>query len=378
MKSRIPAIARKEFSHILRDWRTLGMTLVLPVIMVLLFGYAITFDLRDVRLAVYDGDKSPQSRELIEKFTSSGHFRLVGSADDEKDLGRYLEYGLAQIAVSIPYDYSENIVENSSSRVAVLVEGTAPNNATIAAGYVQAILAAQRVAYGMEFVRGLGLTQTPAYPPINPVPRFLYNAEMRSQNYIVPGLIGTIMMVMTALLTSLTIVRERERGSLELLLATPVRTYEIMIGKMTPYFAIGMIDSVMIAVIGILAFRVPFAGSVWLFLAGTALFAMAGLGVGLLISTVAGNQVVAMQMAILTTMLPSYLLSGFMFPIKNMPDFIQPFTYIVTARYYMVIARNIFLKGAGFEMLWPEFLLLLIFTVAALGACVKKFHKRIG
>ena len=378
MRSRIGPIAGKEFRHILRDWRSLAMVLALPLIMVLLFGYAITFDINDIRLAVHDADRSPQSRALLDSFTSSGYFRIIGYAPSEEDLGHFIDHGWAQIALSIPVNYGRNLLENGTSSVAVIVDGTAPNNANIASGYVDAILAGQRVAYGLDLMQTLGVTQPPKLPPINLTPRFWYNSEMRSQNYIVPGLIATIMMVMTALLTSLTIVRERERGSLELLLATPVRTYEIMVGKVLPYFCIGLFDAAMVAVVGMIAFRIPFAGNVLLFLAGTSLFAFAGLGVGLFISTVAGNQVVAMQMAILSSMLPSFILSGFMFPIRSMPDWVQVITYLATAKYYLIIARGIFLKDAGIDILWPQFLFLAVFAAVALAGSVKKFRKKIG
>lgn len=378
MRSRIPAIARKEFRHIIRDWRSLGMILFLPIVMIMLFGYAITFDVRNVRLAVYDADGSRQSRELIRAFTSSGYFIIAGWADSERDLSPYLEHGNAQVALSIPRGYGRGLIQNKDVRVAVLVDGTQPNNANIASGYVDAILTRQRVDYAVDFLRGFGMSQPPKFPPINVKPRFWYNPEMRSQNYIVPGLIATIMMVMTALLTSLTIVRERERGSLELLLATPVRTHEIMIGKLLPYFAVGMVDSLMIVVIGIVVFGMPFAGSFGLFLLGTSLFAMAGLGVGILISTIAGNQVFAMQVALLSTLLPSFLLSGFMFAIRNMPEWLRAITYVVTARYYIVIVRGIFLKGIGLQVLWPQFLYLLVLAILSVSLAVKKFHKKIG
>jgi ABC-2 type transport system permease protein len=186
------------------------------------------------------------------------------------------------------------------------------------------------------------------------------------------------MMVMTAILTSLTIVKEREVGTLEQLISTPVRTYEIMIGKIIPYFIIGMIDSIMVALIGVLVMGVPFRGSVWLFLSGTALFAMAGLGIGLRISTAAQNQVVAMQMALLSSMLPSFLLSGFVFAIKNMPAWVQAITYIVPARYFLVVLRGIFLKDAVFSMLWPEFLFLGLLCAVMLITCIKSFKKKVG
>jgi ABC-2 type transport system permease protein len=378
MKSRIPAIAKKEFIHIIRDWRTLVMAFGLPLVMLILFGYAITFDIREIRLAVFDADRSSQSAKLLERFTSSGYFKIKAYTDSDRALGNFLDIGLAQIAMSVPKDYSKNISRNENVKIAVLVDGAESNSANIAAGYVTKILSDTTIEFAMDYVRSLGVSNPPPIPQIDLRCRYWYNDELRSQNYIIPGLIATIMMVMTAILTSLTIVKEREVGTLEQLISTPVRTYEIMIGKIIPYFIIGMIDSIMVALIGVLVMGVPFRGSVWLFLSGTALFAMAGLGIGLRISTAAQNQVVAMQMALLSSMLPSFLLSGFVFAIKNMPAWVQAITYIVPARYFLVVLRGIFLKDAVFSMLWLEFLFLGLLCAVMLITCIKSFKKKVG
>lgn len=378
MKSRIVSIAQKEFLHIFRDWRTLMMILGIPVVMLLLFGYAITFDIRNIRIAVYDGDKSPDSRKLVDRFVSGGYFKLVGMARSDEELNDMLDSGLTQIALSIPSDFSKNLGRNSAADVAVLVDGSESNTGTIATGYVQGILAQTTLDYSMAYISSLGASRPPKIPPIRLDARFWYNPELRSQNFIVPGLMASILMIITAMLTSLSIVREKERGSLEQLIATPVRKHEIVLGKLLPYFVVGMFDSVLVAVVGAAVFAVPFEGSVWLFMVGTAIFALAGLGIGIFISIVAQNQVMAMQMALLSSMLPSFLLSGFMFAIKNMPDWVQAITYIVPARYFLVIIRGIFLKDSDIFVLWPQFTFLTVLAFVLLVGSIRKFKKKIG
>lgn len=378
MKTRIWAIAGKEIIHVTRDWRTLLMSFGLPLLMVILFGYAITFDIRDIRLAIYDADKSIESRELISKFSSSEYFKIVSMAGSDKELGDFMDAGTAQIALSIPNDFSKMIGKGETISVAVIVDGAESNTANIASGYIQAILAGRTLEYSMETLSRQGISQLPSMPPVELQPRYWYNSELRSQNFIIPGLIATIMMIMTALLTSLCIVGERERGTMEQLISTPVKTYEIIIGKLIPYFIIGFVDSLIIAGVGVAVMGVPFVGSIGLFLLGTAVFALAGLGIGIRISTAAKNQVMAMQMAILISMLPSYLLSGFMFAVKSMPDWVQVITYLVPAKYFLTILRGVFLKDMGMNLLWPQFVLLMVLAFVLFAISIKTFKKKIG
>ena len=378
MKTRIPAIARKEFLHIVRDWRTLAMSFGLPILMVILFGYAITFDIRNIRLAVYDADRTTQSRELVQRFTGSGYFKLVGISESDEGLRKFLDHGTAQICLSIPEDYAERLSRNETATVAVLVDGSESNTAGIAVGYVEGIFTGQSLNYGLNLIEKAGILQKPPIPQIDFRPRFWYNDELRSQNYIIPGLIAAIMMIMTTLLTSLCVVGERERGTLEQLISTPVRTREIIIGKLIPYFGIGVLDSILVALVGVFLMDVPFKGSIWLFLFSTMVFALAGLGIGIRISTGVSNQVVAMQMAILSTMLPSILLSGFMFAIKNMPGWVQVITYLVPARYFLVIVRGIFLKDVDITIIWPQLAVLGLLAFVFLAVTIKTFKKKIG
>ena len=376
MKTRIPAIARKESLHIIRDWRTLLIAFVLPILLILLFGFAITFDIRDLKLAVADEDRTAASRTLIERFTGSRYFRLVATASDPGDLIALLDSGEAQIVLSIPKDYGRNIERWEGDTVQVLLDGSESNTATIAAGYVEAILAGLNVST-VKKVLSRGGVPSRGIPPVDMQIRVWFNPEVNSTYTIVPGLVAVIMVVIAALLTSLTVVRERELGSLEGLIATPARKYEIIMGKMLPYLVLTLIDCLMVAMMGVVVFSVPFAGSLTLF-AGTALvFAVAGLSIGLLASVVASNQVLANQIVILTTMLPSLMLSGFMFPIKSMPGWLQVVTYALPARYFVTICRGIMLKAQPAENLVRPTVFLIVFGAVLLSLAVVRFEKKL-
>jgi len=376
VKTRIPAIARKESLHILRDWRTLLIAFVLPILLILLFGFAITFDIRDLKLAVADEDRTAASRVLIERFTGSRYFRLVATASDPGELTALLDSGEAQIVLSIPKDYGRNVERWEGDTVQVLLDGSESNTATIAAGYVEAILAGLNIAT-VKNVLSRGGIPSKGIPPVDMQIRVWFNPEVNSTYTIVPGLVAVIMVVIAALLTSLTVVRERELGSLEGLIATPARKHEIIIGKMLPYLALTLIDCLVVAMMGVVVFNVPFAGSLLLF-SGTALvFAVAGLSIGLFASVVASNQVLANQIVILTTMLPSLMLSGFMFPIKSMPGWLQVLTYALPARYFVTICRGIMLKAQPADNLVRPTVFLIIFGAVLLSLAVVRFEKKL-
>ncbi|NLH48433.1 MAG: ABC transporter permease [Myxococcales bacterium] len=375
MKSRIPAIARKETLHILRDWRTLAMAFVLPLILILLFGYAITFDIKHLRLAVADEDQTKASRAFVEKFTASDYFVVTARPAHAAQLPELLRDGTAQVALAIPQDFAKHLEQLRGETVQILVDGAENNTASIAGGYLQTIVG----AYNLERVRDLLASKglgTAGIPPINPEVRIWFNPLVDSATTIVPGLIAVIIILMSAMLTSLTIVRERENGSLEGLIATPVRKHEILVGKIIPYFVIALLDTALIALVGVFVFAVPFNGSVPLFLAIAAVFTFAGLSIGLMASVASSNMMLANQIVLLTTMLPSLLISGFMFPISSMPDWVQAITYLVPARYFIAIARGIMLRAAPLEdLLGPTALLLgvgLLFFARASATFRKK------
>lgn len=376
MRSRIPAIARKETLHILRDWRTLYLAFILPVVMILLFGYAITFDIKDFRLAVLDQDHSNASRDLVRRFTANGYFRLVAEPASAEELARLLDVGTAQVALAIPPGLARSIERQEGAKIQVLVDGSESNTATIGAGYIESIFAGWNISLVKESLARRGIKPR-GIPPIDPRVRVWFNPEMKSANTIVPGLIAAIMMMVAALLTSLTVVRERELGSLEGLISTPVRKHEILVGKTLPYLVIALIDCAVIAGVGVIVFNVPFAGSVVMFIGTSLAFAAAGLAIGLLASVVAKTQLFANQIVVLSTMLPSMLLSGFMFPIESMPKWVQAITYIVPARYFIKITRGIMLKNQPVaDLVMPTLFLLalgtLLFTIS-----VNRFKKKL-
>ncbi|MEW6442926.1 MAG: ABC transporter permease [bacterium] len=376
MRTRIPAIARKELLHVLRDWRTLSMAFVLPTVLILLFGYAITFDIRDLRLAVADQDGTPESRSLVEKFSASRYFQVVARVPSAELLPRLLDTGEAQIALALPQGYADDLERGGGAAVQVLFDGSESNTATISSGYVDTIVANLNVASVKEALARAGLPPG-GIPPVDPRVRVWFNPDLESTKTIVPGLVAVIMMVVAALLTSLTVVRERELGTLEGLIATPVRKHEILIGKMLPYLLIALLDCVAVTLLGVVIFDVPFAGSALLFLAAAFVFAVAGLSIGLLASVVAGNQLLANQIVMLTTMLPSMLLSGFLFPIKSMPQWVQAITYAVPARYFVTICRGILLKAQPVEELVRPILLLVVFGTVLLGLAITRFRKKL-
>ena len=376
MRSRIPAIARKEALHILRDWRTLYLAFILPVVMILLFGYAITFDIKDFRLAVLDHDHSQTSRDLVRRFTANGYFRLVAEPNSAEEISRLMDNGEAQVALTIPEGFARSIERQEGKKIQVLVDGSESNTATIGAGYIESIFAELNISLIKEALARKGI-KPQGIPPIDPRVRVWFNPEMKSANTIVPGLIAVIMMMVAALLTSLTVVRERELGSMEGLIATPVRKHEILVGKMLPYLAIALTDSAVIAGIGVIVFNVPFAGSVILFILTALVFAAAGLAIGLLASVVAKTQLFANQIVVLSTMLPSMLLSGFMFPIDSMPKWVQVITYVVPARYFIQITRGIMLKNQpAADLVVPTLFLLVLGTVLFIVS-VNRFQKKL-
>lgn len=364
---RIKAIAKKEIIQIRRDPLSLAMAFMMPVILLFIFGYAITLDVNNLRTVIYDQDRSSLSRELVAKFRESGYFTVVGYTDTHKDIDKYLDAGKAQVAVWIPNDFSKNIKTGKNAELQVIVDGSDSNTATIALGYITAIseLYSQRI-------KGGRIT-----PLIDPRVRVWYNPELKSRNYIIPGLIAVIMAVIAALLTSLTIAREWERGTMEQLISTPVKTPELIIGKLLPYFFIGFVDVALSAIMAVFVFEVPLKGNIFLLMALSSIFLFGSLSLGILISIVAKSQLVSSQIAMVVTFLPAFLLSGFMYSISNMPGALQIITYIIPARYFVTILKGIFLKGSTISFLLFETALLLVFGLIVFVIANKKFEKRV-
>lgn len=364
---RVKAIAKKELIQIWRDPLSLAMAFLMPVILLFIFGYAISLDVDRLTTIVYDRDKSSLSRELISEFKASGYFSIIESAARHSDIDEYIDSGRARVALWIPEDFSKNIKTGKHAELQVIVDGSDSNTATIALGYVSAV----SELYSQK-IKGSLIT-----PGIDYRLRVWYNPELKSRNFIIPGLIAVIMAVIAALLTSLTIAREWERGTMEQLISTPVKTPELIIGKLIPYFLIGIIDVVMSVLIVVFLFKVPLVGNVFLLMVLSSIFLFGSLSLGILISIITKSQLLASQAAMVVTFLPTYLLSGFMFAISNMPQPLQIITYIIPARYFVTILKGVFLKGSTIHLLVFETLLLSVFGLIVFILAIKKFKKRI-
>jgi len=364
---RIKAIAQKEILQIRRDPFSLAMAFLMPVILLVIFGYAITIDINDIPVVVYDLDKTSMSREFVAELRESGYFTMIGYADRYHDIDQYLDSGKAKLAVMIPLDFSKNIVTIKKAHIGVIMDGSDANTATIAQGYITAIT--EQYAQRLAGVRIASLIDVRS--------RVWYNSELKSKNFIIPGLIALIMSVIAALLTSLTIAKEWDRGTMEQLIATPIKTSELIIGKLIPYFIIGLIDTVIAVFMGTILFAVPLRGSLVLLFSFSCIFLFGGLCWGVFISIVARTQVVASQMALLSTFLPAFLLSGFLFAISNMPKPLQVVTYLFPARYFVSILKDLFLKGSSFNLLVGEALLLTLYGIIVFVLANKKFKKNV-
>lgn len=369
---RLLAVARKEAIQIRRDPRSLGMAFVIPMILLFLYGYALTLDVNRLQTLVYDQDRSQASRALLARFLESGYFALAGTAASYPEVERALDAGRAQVALVVPPGFAADLARGRRVVLQALLDGSDANTATIARGYLEGI--AEQYALAVLIAR---LPAVERRLPVEVRPRVWFNPELRSRNYIVPGLIAVIMMVIAALLTSLTVAREWERGSMEQLIATPLRVPELLLGKLLPYFVIGLTDVALAAAVGTAVFGVPFRGSAWLLFAVASIFLLGTLSLGMLISIRAKSQLIASQIAMVVTFLPAFLLSGFIFDIGNMPGWLQGITHIVPARYFITVLKGIFLKGVGAAVLFPEILFLLGFSLLVVAAALRAFRKRL-
>ena len=369
------AISRKELIHIRRDPISLLQIILLPVVLLLLYGYALTFDIKNVTLAIYDQERSQLSEDFINQFRGTEYFRLVKYTQSYDELKRLILERRAQAGLMLPYDFSWQYQTGKTAKGQALVDGTDSNTANIVLGYIQGVTGAyNQKLLGQRFsAKGPGRQEM----PVDSQTRFWFNEDLESRNYIVPGLIAVIMTVVGALLTALTVVRELEQGSMEGLMATPLKRTELLLGKLGPYFIIGMFDMAVVMAMGKILFQVPLRGSPLLLIALAAIFLVATLGQGLLISVTSENQLQAFQMAMLTTFLPSFLLSGFVFSIYLMPLPLQIASYIVPARYLVTISKGIYLKGLGMNYLWPSALMLTAAAAFFVVMAIKKFVKKI-
>lgn len=375
MWERIYRMLVKEFIQVLRDPRMKALIFVMPVIQLIMFGYAVTTDVDHIKTAVCDLDKSPQSRALIERFTASGYFTVVDSTDRPERLGELLDRGQATIGIQINHGFAEDLESGRQATIQTLVDGTDSNTGTVAMDYAQRItqeFSRARVVPGEldQLVR----LQT---EPIELRSRAWFNPDLKSRYFNVPGVIAVVVLLISLLLTAMAIVREREIGTMEQLMVTPIRSFELILGKTLPFVLISFIDVLVVTAIGISWFNVPIHGSLALLLFGAGLYLMSTIGIGLFISTISQTQ----QQALMSSFffyLPAVLLSGFMFPISNMPEPAQWLTYLNPLRYFLVIIRDIFLKGSGWDILWPQFAALAALGTALLTMSSLRFKKRMA
>lgn len=361
---RIGEMVRKEFRQVLRDPRMRRMLFIAPIIQLVTFGYAVSTDIRNTKTFLVDHDRTQESRELVSAMTGPGYFRIIGTSDRSDDLVRSLDFGDAVVGLEIPPGFAQALHDGSGARLQLLVDGTNSNIATIAQGYALRII--------QNFM--LGHTSTPVTPAVDLEERAWYNPNLESRNYNVPAVVGTIMLLICLVLTSLAVVREREIGTLEQLMVSPLKPHELIAGKTIPFAIVGLFDLALITTIALFWFGIPFKGDFFLLLVASLFYLLSALGLGLLVSTISRTQ----QQAFLATFLiimPTILLSGFMFPVSSMPKIFQWLTLANPMRHYLEIVRAIFLKGTGLGMLWHQFAALLAMGLFVLWFAGTRFRK---
>jgi ABC-2 type transport system permease protein len=373
---RIRSIAWKEFIQIKRDPRSLGLALAIPIFLLLIFGYGLSLDIDKVPTLVWNQDASSElSRDFMLNFKNSKYFKIIGYTDNYRQIEHMINGGEAMLALVIPKDFSHYLESGKTAPLQLIVDGSDANTATIAMNYVRTVVANYNVnLLSSTFAsRGLQKPQT-----VDARSRIWFNMGLTSTWFIVPGVIAMIIMIIAGLLTSICIAREWERGTMEQLISTPVKAPELVIGKFIPYFTIGFFDLIVGVIMARVLFGVPFRGSYPLLIFLSSLFLTGALSQGILISVVARTQLMASQLATLTTMLPTVLLSGFIYPIFNMPQFVQAITYLVPARYYIVVLRELFLKGGTMHVLWDETIFLFLFALIMFSIAVRRFKKKVA
>jgi ABC-2 type transport system permease protein len=369
------AVARKESLHVRRDPRSLVLALGLPMLMLVMFGYALTLDVDHVPFVVWDQSGTSQSRELLARFTASRYFDFRGAVENYPSLEHAIDNRDASLALVITPEFARRLAAGRPAPVQAVVDGSDSNTASIILGYTLGITSEFNQDILLAQVRRLANT-VPA-PALDLRPRIWFNPDLESRNFIVPGIMAVIMGLIAALLTSLTVAREWERGTMEQLISTPVKPAELILGKLLPYLGIGMLDMVVAVLMAVFLFHVPLRGSVLLLFSVGGVFMVGTLAQGILISTVARQQLLASQVAMISTFLPAFLLSGFAFAIGNMPVAVQAITYIVPARYFVALVKGIFLRGVGAATLWPDILFLVLFALVVAGAAIAATKKKL-
>ena len=374
---RLRFLVWKEFLELRKDPKLFGVVVIAPILQLTMLGYAATTDVRDVPMVVVDADRSPSSRELIARFDGSRNFSIVGVVSTARDVEPFLESGGAWLALSIPAGYGADVAQATPVRLQLIADGSDSNSTTVALGYATNVIG----GYAQELLEArAGATASiegvPRGGGIEPRIRIWFNPQLESRHFMIPGVLALVLLVVTANLASMAIVREKELGTLEQLNVTPLRRWELIVGKLLPYGAIAMVDVVLVVAVAVFWFEVPLRGSFALLLAMSLVYVMCTLALGLFISTISDTQQQAMMTATFFFLTPMIYLSGFIFPIENMPAVIQWFTYLIPLRYFLIIVRGIFLKGIGLELLWPQAAAMAAWGLVVLALAVTRSRKR--
>ena len=374
--SRLLAIMRKEALQIARDSRSLMIVLLMPLMLMMVLGYGLNLDIKHLRVLVYDREGSQASQNLLKQFQASEYFKVVGTVNSYRDLTHAIDNGDCQLGIVIPHDFSQMLADGRPAAIQAIVDGTDQNTAQIAIGYAHAVVGGYSQSVQAQYFARNRLGGMP--PAITVEQRTWFNEDLESKNFIVPGVAAVVMAVIGTLLTSLTIAREWERGTMEQLISTPVTALEIIVGKLVPYLAIGLFDTIVCAVIAVAWFGVPFRGSIAMLFVGAGLYLIVIQGLGFWISVVTRNQLAASQIGLMVGFMPSMLLSGFTFPIEQMPAGVQPVTLIVAARYFIVILKSVFLKGTGLGALAVPALALSFYSLIVIFISTRSFKKSLA
>ncbi len=369
---RLKALMRKELTHMRHDPRTVMMILIMPILQLALLGYAANTDIKNVVTAVYDQDQSAASRTLLDAFRNTGFFSIDYAAHSSDDINRLIQSGRASVGIVIPPDYGQNLIAGRTGQVGVLIDGSDPSVAAPALSTATLVGQTQGTQMRLQELASLGASAGPS--PIDVRTRILYNPDLESSYNMVPGLIALILMMTTMTLTSASIVKERERGTIEQLIVTPIRSWELVLAKIAPYVLVSMVDVFIILIVGTFWFGVPIRGSLLLLLALTGLFLLPNLGIGLVVSTIAKTQQQA-QFMVMPIMLPTFMLSGFIFPISTLPIVLQAISRVLPVTYFLIIVRSIVVKGAGLDLLLPQVGMLTLFSVALMAFAAMRFRK---
>jgi len=373
---RLRAVLIKELHHITRDARSLGMALAVPVMMLLLYGYALSLDVDRIPTLIYDQDRTEASSDLCRQFQGSRFFQVRGFVDSYAPIERGIDRNQVLIGVVIPRDYSRNVGSGREAPVQILIDGSDSNTAAIALGYAETVVRNYSLHLRAEAQNRRGGQQMA--PPVDARLRVWYNSSLESKNYVVPGLVAVILQIIAALLTSLTIAREWEMGTMEQLLSTPLRPVEIVLGKMMAYFVVGLADATIVLLAGLFIFKVPLRGSVLVLAVSLCVFLFGALFWGVFVSAAAKTQLQAYQMGLLSSFLPALLLSGFVFAVESMPPVIQVISRIVPARYVVTIMKGVFLKGVGLRILWGELGFLALYALIIFWLAVRKMNRKLA